>query len=138
MHIFNFDCSNFQADPHYGGANFGHNEARNGYSTVGEYRVLLPDGRTQIVTYSVGDEHTGFVADVRYEGTAIPYEPVRPVPGPYGPAAPIVPPPVAPVPEPYAPAPIPPPPVAPVYPGPVAPIPPPPAPYAPLAARRYA
>jgi len=87
------------------------------------------DGRTQIVTYSVGDEHTGFVANVRYEGTAIPYEPVRPVPGPYGPS-PIIPPPV-PVPTPYGAAP-------------VAPIPPPvPAPFAPgpavpLAARRYA
>jgi hypothetical protein len=40
--------SALQADPHYGGANFGHNEARNGYTTVGEYRVLLPDGRTQV------------------------------------------------------------------------------------------
>merc|ERR1711935_780107 len=28
---------------------FGANEARDGYSTYGEYRVLLPDGRTQVV-----------------------------------------------------------------------------------------
>lgn len=35
----------------------------------GEYRVLLPDGRTQIVTY-YADWQTGFHADVRYEGTA--------------------------------------------------------------------
>jgi hypothetical protein len=37
-----------QADGYHGGASFGHNEARNGYSTIGEYRVELPDGRTQV------------------------------------------------------------------------------------------
>ncbi len=83
-----------QGDAYHGGANFGHNEARNGYSTKGEYRVQLPDGRTQIVTYSVGDAHTGYVADVRYEGAAIPYVPAAPA---YGPA------PVAPA---YGPGPI--------------------------------
>lgn len=76
-----------QGDAYHGGANFGHNEARNGYSTKGEYRVQLPDGRTQIVTYSVGDAHTGYVADVRYEGTAIPYVPAAPA---YG-SAPVAP-----------------------------------------------
>merc|ERR1711899_660328 len=34
----------------YSGANFGQNEKRDGYSTQGQYRVLLPDGRTQTVT----------------------------------------------------------------------------------------
>ncbi|TRY77848.1 hypothetical protein TCAL_12217, partial [Tigriopus californicus] len=52
----------------YAGVNFAQNEARDGYATNGEYRVALPDGRTQIVTYNVGDAYSGYVADVRYEG----------------------------------------------------------------------
>ena len=54
----------------YSGANFNANEARDGYATNGEYRVALPDGRTQIVTYTVGDAYSGYVADVKYEGEA--------------------------------------------------------------------
>merc|ERR1712228_611963 len=54
----------------YSGANFAQNENRDGYATSGEYRVALPDGRTQIVTYSVGDAYGGYVADVSYEGVA--------------------------------------------------------------------
>ncbi|XP_037776826.1 cuticle protein 8-like [Penaeus monodon] len=47
------------------GNNFGHEEARNGYNTKGQYFVLLPDGRLQTVQYTVnGDE--GFVASVGY------------------------------------------------------------------------
>ena len=35
----------------YSGVNFGKNELRDGYSTAGQYRVLLPDGRTHILNY---------------------------------------------------------------------------------------
>merc|ERR1712212_242896 len=59
----------------YSGANFASNENRDGYATTGEYRVALPDGRTQIVSYKVADGYSGYVADVRYEGEAH-YDPV--------------------------------------------------------------
>ena len=45
-------------------------EERSGYSTKGSYSVLLPDGRTMTVTYTVPDGDTGFMADVSYEGEA--------------------------------------------------------------------
>ena len=54
----------------YSGVNFGQNEERNGYATSGSYRVALPDGRTQIVTYTVSDDKSGYVANVQYEGQA--------------------------------------------------------------------
>ena len=47
----------------YSGDDFSHNEVRDGYKTEGEYRVALPDGRVQIVSY-VADEN-GYQADVR-------------------------------------------------------------------------
>ena len=58
---------------------------------TGEYRVALPDGRTQIVTYHA-DHENGYVADVKYEGN--PYHPPapkggyapKPHPPPYHPA----------------------------------------------------
>merc|ERR1712045_1071442 len=65
-------------DPHYGPV-FSQQEQRSDYNTSGEYRVNLPDGRVQIVTYSAGPE--GYVADVKYEG-----EPVYPEAKPYAPA----------------------------------------------------
>ena len=73
----------------YAKTDFQANEHRDGYTTGGEYRVNLPDGRTQIVTYNVGDAYSGYVADVRYEGVAqypeahpvkAAYHPVKPVP----------------------------------------------------------
>ncbi|XP_046434225.1 probable ATP-dependent RNA helicase ddx42 isoform X2 [Neodiprion fabricii] len=51
------------------GNDFGRRETSDGETVRGEYRVQLPDGRTQIVTYTA-DWRTGFHADVRYEGVA--------------------------------------------------------------------
>merc|ERR1719317_938805 len=63
------------------GADFHHEEERDGAQTRGSYSVALPDGRTQTVTYYV-DGEKGFVAEVTYEGEAeYPPEPE----GGYGP-----------------------------------------------------
>ncbi|KAK4011052.1 hypothetical protein OUZ56_020172 [Daphnia magna] len=48
--------------------NFGHQETADTKAVTGSYRVALPDGRTQIVTYKA--DENGYVADVRYEGKA--------------------------------------------------------------------
>ena len=49
---------------------FNAQEARDGYATQGSYSVVLPDGRTQTVTYRVDDAYSGTIADVTYEGEA--------------------------------------------------------------------
>ncbi|XP_071523382.1 uncharacterized protein [Panulirus ornatus] len=67
----------------YSGNNYGHNENSDGSTVTGEYRVLLPDGRTQIVTYTA-DHYKGYIAEVRYEGEAK-YVPKYPEPS-YKPA----------------------------------------------------
>ena len=55
-------------DPSYN--DYAHQESGDdkGY-VAGSYRVLLPNGRTQVVDYKA-DDYTGYVADVKYEGEA--------------------------------------------------------------------
>merc|ERR1712180_291522 len=45
-------------------------EQRDGYTTTWAYRVALPDGRTQVVTYHTADAYSGNIAEVTYEGVA--------------------------------------------------------------------
>ncbi|XP_057381624.1 uncharacterized protein LOC130704174 [Daphnia carinata] len=47
---------------------FDHSEKSDSYGVTGSYRVVLPDGRTQLVTYKA--DYYGYVADVKYEGVA--------------------------------------------------------------------
>ncbi|XP_059352694.1 cuticle protein 10.9-like isoform X4 [Daphnia carinata] len=47
---------------------FDHSEKSDSYGVTGSYRVALPDGRTQIVTYRA--DENGYTADVKYEGEA--------------------------------------------------------------------
>ncbi|CAL4071399.1 unnamed protein product, partial [Meganyctiphanes norvegica] len=63
----------------YQGVDFAHDESSDGHVTSGSYRVALPDGRIQTVTFSA-DHEGGYIAEVSYEGEAqypevAPYEP---------------------------------------------------------------
>merc|ERR1739849_37098 len=69
----------------YSKAAFGQSEKRDGYATSGSYRVALPDGRTQIVTYGTADAYSGNVAQVTYEGVAA-YPEAKAHPAVYKPA----------------------------------------------------
>lgn len=50
------------------GSNYGHKETRDGDRAQGEFNVLLPDGRKQIVEYEADQD--GFKPQIRYEGEA--------------------------------------------------------------------
>merc|ERR1711997_1249336 len=75
----------------YSGAYFAKQETQDDYGVVtGEYRVALPDGRTQIVRYTADHEH-GYIADVSYEGEVAPYHPPKHAPAPYHAPKPVTP-----------------------------------------------
>merc|ERR1739838_1062337 len=61
---------NYAVKDDYSGSIFSQQESRDNYNAAGSYSVNLPDGRVQIVTYSVNGDG-GYVADVKYEGEAI-------------------------------------------------------------------
>merc|ERR1712025_680321 len=80
----------------YSKANFQAEESSDGAgSAQGSYRVALPDGRIQTVTYTANG-YDGYVADVTYEGTAafpetVPYKAAPAyAPAPVYKAAPVV------------------------------------------------
>lgn len=79
----------FEYDVNDGDNQHGHRQQNDGRVTSGSYRVALPDGRTQIVTYRA--DHNGYNADVTYEEsdhnpTRLTYRP--PAPQSYNPPAP--------------------------------------------------
>lgn len=47
------------------GSEFGAKEGRDGETTWGEYRVQLPDGRTQIVKYEA--DQNGYRPEIEYQ-----------------------------------------------------------------------
>merc|ERR1711997_1165803 len=77
----------YSADDDYSGVHMSASESRDGYATSGEYRVALPDCRTQVVKYNTADGYSGNVVEVTYEGTPCynPYKPVHKAPA-YKPA----------------------------------------------------
>ncbi len=50
---------------HSADLDYSHSESSDGKVTTGTYRVVLPDGRTQIVNYRA--DSYGYVADVIYK-----------------------------------------------------------------------
>lgn len=66
----------YSVKDHQSGDDFSHSQAHNGKATRGQYRVKLPDGRTQVVSYTA--DHKGYRADVQYENDPA----AKPVPKP--------------------------------------------------------
>ncbi|KAK8384535.1 hypothetical protein O3P69_014246 [Scylla paramamosain] len=56
----------YEVNSQHHGTSFGHHELSDGNTVQGEYRVQLPDGRLQVVTYTADGER-GFRPVVRYE-----------------------------------------------------------------------
>ncbi|XP_064122570.1 pro-resilin-like [Macrobrachium nipponense] len=61
-----------------GHSKFARHETRDDQGTKGSYSVMLPDGRTQTVTYYV-DQVSGYVATVTYDGQATYPEYAQPI-----------------------------------------------------------
>ncbi|XP_047118575.1 ctenidin-1-like [Schistocerca piceifrons] len=51
------------------GNDFSQQESSDGQTVTGQYQVLLPDGRNEVVKYTASDA-TGYVADVQFQGEA--------------------------------------------------------------------
>ncbi|XP_075213996.1 uncharacterized protein LOC142320196 [Lycorma delicatula] len=62
---FNFE---YEVKDAQSGNDFGHRASSDGSRVTGQYHVLLPDGRNQIVDYTA--DNSGYNADVKYEGGA--------------------------------------------------------------------
>merc|ERR1719431_869030 len=72
----------YRVEDSYSGAAFGQSENSDTKVVSGNYRVALPDGRTQIVTYTADPYGPGgYVADVKYDGVAQ-FPEHKPVPHP--------------------------------------------------------
>ncbi|CAL4059535.1 unnamed protein product [Meganyctiphanes norvegica] len=69
----------YKVKDHYEQIEHGHQEKSDGKTVVGTYNVDLPDGRRQTVDYQA-DHHSGYLANVQYEGEA-----QYPEPGYYNP-----------------------------------------------------
>lgn len=59
----------YAVNDEYNGNIHSHNENSDGDVTRGEYSVVLPDGRIQLVKFTA-DKQTGYLAEVSYQGEA--------------------------------------------------------------------
>lgn len=65
---FYFDYAVYDKDYYGNPVEFSHDSKSDGKTRTGNYKVLLPDGRTQIVNYKA--DSYGYNADVEYKGEA--------------------------------------------------------------------